>query len=75
MDLMASTEFIILTLKTEVSVSTLRFSDGVNIDTSGPLRILQLIDGWYVVGEGTCMPAKDEEEAKKQLEWLERDEA
>jgi hypothetical protein len=30
---------------------TLRFSDGGNIDTSGPLRVLHLA-GYYVVGEG-----------------------
>jgi hypothetical protein len=35
---------------------TLRFSDGVEIDTTGPLRIIQLGDGLYVVGEGMSNP-------------------
>ncbi len=34
----------------------LRFNDGVNIDTSGELRILRLQDGYYVVGQGMCIP-------------------
>jgi hypothetical protein len=44
-------------------MSILRFSDGVNINTSGPLRPLCLADGWYVVGEGSCTPVYDKEEA------------
>jgi len=43
----------------------LRFNDGVNIDTSGPLRILHLKDGFYVVGEGMCIPVDSREEAVK----------
>jgi len=46
----------------------LRFSDGVNIDTSGPLRPLKLRDGWYVVGEGTCCPVADAAEAREEIE-------
>ena len=34
----------------------LDFEDGISIDTSGPLRILSLHDGWYLVGEGLLMP-------------------
>jgi hypothetical protein len=37
-------------------MTSLRFSDGVEIDTSGPLRIVQLNDGFYVVGEGVSIP-------------------
>jgi len=43
---------------------TLKFSDGIQVDTSGPLRTLELPDGWYVVGEGKLIPVKDEEEAE-----------
>lgn len=43
----------------------LRFSDGVNIDTSGPMRTLKLKDGWYAVGEGFLIPCVDREEAQK----------
>lgn len=40
----------------------LRFSDGIEIDTSGELRLIELYDGWYLVGEGRLIPVKDEEE-------------
>jgi hypothetical protein len=43
----------------------MKFSDGVEIDTSGAYRTLQLHDGWYVVGEGLLAPCKDEEDAKQ----------
>jgi len=42
---------IYLVLKEEY-MSILRFSDGINIDTSGPIRKMSLKDGWYVVGMG-----------------------
>lgn len=45
----------------------LRFSDGVEIDTSGELRTLKLADGWYVVGKGMCCPCNDEADAMKLL--------
>ena len=45
----------------------LRFSDGVSIDTNGPYRTLQLSDGWYLVGNGVLLPARDEAEAKQLL--------
>jgi hypothetical protein len=34
----------------------LRFSDGVEVDISGPPRIVQLNDGLYVIGEGVSIP-------------------
>ena len=43
-------------------MGTLKFSDGIEIDTSGELRLLELYDGWYVVGEWRLIPVKDEEE-------------
>jgi hypothetical protein len=45
----------------------LRFSDGVEVDTSGPLRRLELHDGLYVVGEGCLIPCKDEAEVEAVL--------
>ena len=44
-------------------MSILRFSDGVNIDTSGELRVLRLKDGYYVVGNGMLIPVDSREEA------------
>jgi len=41
----------------------LKFDDGVNIKTGGPLRKLHLEDGWYVVGKGFCVPVASECEA------------
>lgn len=44
-------------------MTKLKFTDGIEVDTSGPLRTLHLIDGWYVTGEGLLIPCKDEQEA------------
>ena len=41
----------------------LKFNDGVTIETGGPLRTLHLEDGWYVVGNGFCIPVASEGEA------------
>lgn len=41
----------------------LHFNDGVSIDTSGELRTLRLRDGYYVVGQGMCIPVASREEA------------
>ena len=51
----------------------LRFSDGIEIDTSGQLRLLELHDGWYVVGGGRLIPVKDEEEGKNYIEKINSD--
>lgn len=50
----------------------LRFSDGVNIDTSGELRTLRLADGWYVVGRGMSIPCRDRADAEQTLASLKR---
>ena len=51
-------------------MSKLNFSDDVSIDTSGPYRTLELYDGWYVVGNGTLSPCRDEAAAKAELAAL-----
>lgn len=51
-------------------MSKLRFNDGVEIDTSGPLRKMKLKDGWYVVGDGVLIPANDEAEADELFRQL-----
>lgn len=48
----------------------LRFSDGVQINPSGPLRKLRLADGWYVVGDDMILPCADEAEADALLSDL-----
>ena len=45
----------------------LEFSDGITIETSGPLKKLHLEDGWYVVGNGFCIPTASEDEADKTI--------
>ena len=43
-------------------MTTLRFNDGVSIETSGPLRIVLLKDGYYIVGEGYLIDSRAEGE-------------
>lgn len=43
----------------------LKFSDGIEIDLSGPVRVLELHDGFYVVGEGMLKPVSSKEEAEE----------
>jgi hypothetical protein len=49
----------------------IKFSDGLNIDTSGPMRKWQGPDGWYVIGQGFLIPCKDEQEADWTLQDFE----
>jgi len=49
---------------------TLKFSDGVTIDTNGELRTLRLDDGWYVIGDGMLLPCSDREDAEEELAIL-----
>lgn len=51
---------------------TLRFTDGVEIDPSGPPRKLRLRDGLYVVGMGFLIPVNSEEEADRELAELKK---
>lgn len=46
-------------------MSTLRFSDGMNIDTSGPYRVTRKSDGLYVVGNGFMCAVDSHEEGNK----------
>jgi hypothetical protein len=39
----------------------LRFSDGVDIDTSGEPRVLRLNDGYYAVGKGILIPVDSQQ--------------
>ena len=45
----------------------LNFTDGVSIDTSGPLRCESRHDGLYVVGNGMCIPVADDKEARETI--------
>jgi hypothetical protein len=51
-------------------MAKLKFTDGVEIDTSGELRSLELKDGWYVTGQGLLIPVEDEIEANRMVQEL-----
>jgi hypothetical protein len=53
-------------------MSILRFTDGGVFDTSGPLRKEHRYDGWYVLGEGKLIPARDENEAEEIINQLKK---
>ena len=42
-----------------------RFSDGMEFDLSGDLRVIHRRDGWYVVGRGMLIPVADREEGDR----------
>lgn len=48
-------------------MTTLKFSDGEEFDLSGPLRKECRKDGWYVLGENTMIPVKDDKEADEYI--------
>ena len=50
----------------------LRFNDGIEIDTEGPLRLLKLEDGYYVVGEGMCIPVEGVQEGINLIKELKK---
>ena len=43
-------------------MSILKFNDGEEFDLSGPLRVEERYDGWYVVGENRLVPIRSEAE-------------
>ncbi len=49
-------------------MTTIRFTDGVEVHTSGPLRRLELHDGLYVVGNSMLIPCESEAEVREMLE-------
>lgn len=51
-------------------MTKLRFKDGIEFDTSGPLRSEERSDGWYVVGQGKLIPVKSEKEVKRVIKRL-----
>jgi hypothetical protein len=45
-------------------MSRLEFSDGMQFDLSGPLRVVRKADGYYVVGRDTLSPVATAEEGR-----------
>ena len=52
----------------------LHFSDGISIDTSGEPRLLELSDGFYVVGKGMLIPVADAKEGDKIVREMTKEE-
>jgi hypothetical protein len=53
-------------------MSILKFSDGAQFDTSGPIRKELRSDGWYVMGGGHLIPVATEEDADKTIQRLKK---
>ncbi len=53
-------------------MTTLKFKDGMEFNTSGALRIDQRSDGFYVIGQGYLIPAKDRKDAQETIKKLKR---
>ena len=57
-------------LHNQTHKAMLRFSDGVTIDTTGPLRTLTLPDGHYVVGNNMLIPVDTLEVAREMIQKM-----
>ncbi len=51
-------------------MTKLKFTDGIQFDTAGKLRTEKRDDGFYVVGQGVLIPAKDRKEAERIIKHL-----
>jgi hypothetical protein len=52
-------------------MSTIKFSDGVEFDTSSPsYRVERKSDGYYVVGRGKLIPVTDNDDAWRTIDEL-----
>lgn len=51
----------------------LKFSDGMQFNTDGNLRIIEKSDGFYVVGKGQLIPVNDYEEGRKLIKELNKE--
>jgi len=45
-------------------MSKLKFSDGEEFDLSGPLRVEERSDGWYVLGNNKMIPVLSKSEGE-----------
>jgi hypothetical protein len=51
-------------------MSILKFSDNEEFDLSGPLRVIERSDGWYVLGNNRMIPVSSQSEGLKLIETL-----
>lgn len=47
---------------------SIRFTDGMQFDVEGELRVEERSDGWYVVGDGMLMAVGSEQEGQRFIE-------
>ena len=48
-------------------MTNLKFTDGVEFNTSGVLRVEERFDRWYVVGEGRLVPVRDRNDGEEYI--------
>jgi len=53
-------------------MSTIRFTDGISIDTDGEYRVIRKSDGLYVVGHGFMCAVESREEGETMIAELEK---
>jgi len=51
-----------------------RLSSGVEIDVSGSLRVLEIENGFYVVGQEMLIPVKSSEEGREEIRKIKQGE-
>jgi len=56
-------------------MAKIKFSDGMEFDTSGPYRVVRKSDGYYVVGEGMLCAVDSREDGEAQIAELKAIEA
>ena len=49
-------------------MSKLTFTDGETFDLSGPLRLEERYDGWYVLGNNRMIPVASQDAGRKLID-------
>jgi hypothetical protein len=49
-------------------MSKLTFTDGESFDLSGPLRLEERFDGWYVLGNNRMIPVSSQDAGRKLID-------
>ncbi len=49
-------------------MSKLTFTDGETFDLSGPLRVEERYDGWYVLGNNRMIPVSSQDAGRKLID-------
>ena len=49
-------------------MSKLTFTDGESFDLSGPLRLEERYDGWYVLGNGRMIPVASQDVGRRLID-------